>query len=333
MRITRRMLEKIVRDTVAERTRNNRSLMAIYLCGSLLDQDFLLGGATDIDLVFIHTDPIESEREIVYLTDEIHLDIAHHLHRDYRQTRRLRTDPWLGPTLFSCNILHDPQHFLDFTQASVRGQFDRSDNVYERAHAFYDQSRAIWFDYYQESGEPGQKEVSDYLQAVAKAANAIASLSGGPLTERRFLQKFPPRAEAIGRGGLYAGLLGLLGAPTVDVTTLKSWLLGWEAAFDALPAVNRPPGLAPERKHYYLQAFEVLADSPQPETLLWPLLRTWTDMAGLLPRESSERNEWRMALAHLNILSDFDSRLKALDAYLDLIDETLDRWGRANGVL
>jgi hypothetical protein len=67
--------------------------------------------------------------------------------------------------------------------------------------------------------------------------------------------------------------------------------------------------------------------------LLWPLLRTWTDIAGLLPGESSQRDEWRMALAHLNILSDFDSRLEALDAYLDLIDETLDHWGRSNGVL
>jgi len=63
------------------------------------------------------------------------------------------------------------------------------------------------------------------------------------------------------------------------------------------------------------------------------LLRTWTDMAGLLPRDSSERGEWRQALNHLNILGDFSSRLKALDAYLDLIDETLDQWGRSNGVL
>jgi len=327
------MLEKIVSDTVADRTRNNRSLMAIYLCGSLLEEEFLLGGTTDIDLVFIHADPIEEEREIVYLTGDIHLDIAHHLHRDYRQTRRLRTDPWLGPTLFSCTVLHDPQHFLDFTQASVRGQFNRSDNVYERARAFYDQARSIWFDYYQETGEPGQKDVSDYLYAVSKAANSIASLSGSPLTERRFLLKFDRRAEAIGRSGLFAGLMGLLGAPTVDGETLKSWLAGWEAGFDSLPAESRPPGLAPERKFYYMRAFEAMIDGGQPESVLWPLLRTWTDMAGLLPRDSSERGEWRQALNHLNILGDFSSRLKALDAYLDLIDETLDQWGRSNGVL
>jgi hypothetical protein len=333
MRITRRVLEKIVRDTVAQRTRDNRSLMAIYLSGSLLEDDFLLGGTTDIDLVFIHADPVELEREIVYLTDEVHLDISHHLHRDYRQTRSLRTHPWLGPILFSCSVLHDPQHFLDFTQASVRGQFDRADHVFERARSFYDQAREIWFDYYHESGEPGQREVNDYLQAVGKAANAIASLTGGPLTERRFLLKFPARAEAIGRSGLYAGLLGLLGSPTVDAATIKSWLPGWESAFDALPNQNRTAGLSLERKYYYLQAFKAMVDSSQPETVLWPMLRTWTEMAGLFPPDSSGQDDWRLALGHLNILSDFDQRVKALDAYLDMVDEALDRWARSNGVL
>jgi hypothetical protein len=71
----------------------------------------------------------------------------------------------------------------------------------------------------------------------------------------------------------------------------------------------------------------------QPEAVLWPLLRTWTEMAGLLPKDGSERGDWRLALGHLNILSDFDQRVKALDAYLDLVDETLDRWARSNGVL
>ncbi len=333
MRITRRMLEKIVKDTVAERTRSNRSLLAIYLSGSLLEEEYLLGGTTDIDLVFIHTDPVGSEREIVPLTEDIHLDIAHHQHRDYRQTRKLRTDPWLGPTLFSCNILHDPQHFLDFTQASVRGQYDRPDYIYERARTFYDQARSIWFDYYQENREPGQKEVSDYLLAVGKSANAIASLSAGPLTERRFLLKYLSRAEAIGRPGLFAGLMGLLGAQTVDAAMMKSWLPGWEAAFDNLPVETRSPGLASERKQYYLKAFEAILGSVQPETMLWPLLRTWTDMAGLLSKDGSEYGDWRLALNHLNILSDFGTRLEALDAYLDLVDETLDQWGRSNGVL
>ena len=53
MRITRDSLLRIVQDTVAQRTRADRSLLAIYLCGSLLEEDFLLGGTTDLD--GIHT--------------------------------------------------------------------------------------------------------------------------------------------------------------------------------------------------------------------------------------------------------------------------------------
>ena len=35
--------------------------------------------------------------------------------------------------VFSAQILHDPQHFLDFTQASVRGQFSQAEHVMARA--------------------------------------------------------------------------------------------------------------------------------------------------------------------------------------------------------
>jgi hypothetical protein len=44
MRITTETLLKIARDTVAQRTRSDRSLLAIYLTGSLLESEPLLGG-------------------------------------------------------------------------------------------------------------------------------------------------------------------------------------------------------------------------------------------------------------------------------------------------
>ena len=44
MRITRDTLLKIARDTVDSRTRQDRTIMAVYLSGSLLENDFQLGG-------------------------------------------------------------------------------------------------------------------------------------------------------------------------------------------------------------------------------------------------------------------------------------------------
>ena len=57
MRINRQTLLRIANDTVAQRVRQERGILSAYLCGSLLGDDYLLGGCTDIDLVFIHIDP------------------------------------------------------------------------------------------------------------------------------------------------------------------------------------------------------------------------------------------------------------------------------------
>jgi len=332
MRITREVLLKLARDTVSRRVSEERDLLAIYLCGSLLEEEFLLGGATDIDLVFVHADKVASPREISRLVDEVHLDIAHHEDREYRQTRRLRVHPWLGPALNGCTVMYDPQHFMDFTQASVRGQFDRPDYVLQRSRKQMEKARQIWFSYQSETAEMGPQAVTGYLRAVAHAANTVASLSGPPLTERRFLLNFPARAEAVGRPGLHAGLLGLLGAPNVDPQLLGSWIPLWDEAYQAISPQLAPPRLHPDRRLYYLDAFEALVNGLQPEEVLFPMLRTWTMAVGLLPADSPSRTAWRQATVRLGIGGGaFHERVAALDAYLDLIEETLEVWARQNG--
>jgi hypothetical protein len=332
MRITHETLLKNAQDAIIQRTRADRGIVSVYLTGSLLGDDYLLGGAADIDLVFVHTDRPDSEREIVRLTDEIHLDIAHHAQRDYRQARSLRLHPWMGPTLNTCKPLYDPQHFLDFTQASVRGQFDRADNVLARARQQAEHARQIWSASADAMPAPGPQAVADYLRAVDHAANAIASLSGPPLTERRYLLNFAARAEAAGRPGLHAGLLGLLGAPHAELETLRQWLTLWQAAFEALhpaPALLR---LAPARHAYYQQAFEALLNGSQPRAVLWPLLRTWTLAVRHLPEEGTQRQAWVEACEHLGLQGPaFAERIQALDAFLDMVEETLEEWARANG--
>jgi hypothetical protein len=332
MRITPETLLKIARDTVAKRTRSDRNILSIYLHGSLLYGDPLLGGTADIDLVFVHNDGAPSAREIQRLSDEVHLDIAHHARSDYRQARNLRLHPWLGPTIFSCRILYDPQHFMDFTQASVRGQFNRPDYVIGRARGQAEHARQLWEALYNLSGEAGLAEVNHYLRAVEHAANAVASLSGPLLTERRFLLHFPARADAVAHPGLYPGLLGLLGAPNVDAPDLQAWLAPWQAAYAAVSPEIAPPRLHPARCAYYKRAFEKIASGERPQDILWPLLRTWTHTVQLLPEDSEARLAWTEALQRLGLLgSGFSGRVSALDAYLDTVEEILDEWARANG--
>ncbi len=330
MRINRDTLLRIAEETVAQRTRRGRNILAAYLSGSLLGDDFLLGGTTDIDLAFIHLDEPKTGREIVRLTDDVHLDIAHYEQRDFSQTRRLRLHPWMGPVLYECKVLYDPQHFLDFIQASVRGQFYRQDYILKRAQGQLEHARQIWLDFNGNVPEnPGPKHLSDYLRAIDHAANAIAGLSGPPLTERRLLLHFPQRAEAAGHPGLYPALLGMLGGPNASHESLQSWLPVWEQSMSALPGKDLPARLHPNRHAYYLRAFEAILASEHPVAMLWPLLRTWTQAAALMPEATAGRAVWEAACAQLGLLGDsFSERVVALDAFLDLVEETIEAWAR-----
>lgn len=334
MRITRDLLLKVVNDTIIQRTRVDRAILAAYLTGSLLGENYMLGGAADVDLAFIHLDDPPVEREIVRLTDEVHLDISHYSQKMFRQPRTLRQHPWMGPTISGCKVVYDPQHFMDFTQASVRGQFDRSDNVLGRVRPQVEHARQMWlgFSNHLPSGADPE-EVARFLRAVDHAANGLAGLSGPPLTERRFLLDFPARAEAIGHPNLQAALLGMVGAPYVEAARLRDWLADWQAAYDALPSMDTPPRLHPHRRAYYLLAIQSMLQGGQSHAALWPMLRTWTLAASRLPQDAPSRLAWQSACEQLGLLGDrLPERIQALDAFLDMAEEAIEGWEQAAGV-
>ena len=333
MQITTEVLKKFAEATVKKLTCSNHNILAAYLTGSLVtEENPQLGGTADIDLIFIHIGEPQISREILRLTDEVHLDIAHHPQRDYLQRRELRVHPWLGPVISEATVMYDPQHFLDLTRASVQGQFHRADNTLKRSRTLIELARETWLNFQLAPPVSSPETIFDYLQVLENAANSIALLGGDPLTERRFLLNFPDRADAIGRPGMYAGLLGLLGAPRVDGETLAAWLPAWETTLDALPQAGRHPRLHPYRKSYYLRAFEAIMGSGQPQNILWPLLRTWTLAARSLSEGDPAIQGWRDACQHLGLLgSDFAERITALDAYLEQVEEAIDAWAQENG--
>lgn len=329
MRINREILLKIARETVAQQARAQREILSAYLIGSLLEEEPLLGGTTDIDLVFVWNSAPPAERAIQPLSEQVHLDIAHHSRSVYRQARRLRQHPWLGQDIARAMILHDPQHFMDFAQASVRGLFDRPENTLERAQRLAEKSRQTWLEYAPSPPEAQPTVIHAYLAALENAANALASLGGAPLAERRFLVRFQERAQALGQPGLYTGLLGLLGVLDLPMETLRDWQPAWLAAFGQPDA---PPVVAPERRAYYQQAVEAHLAGENPQAAWWPMLRTWTRLAAA---DSSGETlpGWQAATDRLGLLgAAFPGRLAALDVYLDQLEETLETWGRERGV-
>lgn len=333
MRITRETLLKIARDTVTQRTRSDSSIISAYLCGSLLGDDYLLGGAADIDLALIHIDDPVRPREIVALTEDVHLDIAHYGQGDFRNPRQLRLHPWMGPTLFGCKPMYDPQHFLDFTLASVRGQFDRPDYILKRSRQQAEHARQIWLSFITEpERQPGTHALQKYLRAVDHAANAVSCLSGMPLAERRLLLEFGRRAQDAGQPGLLPGLVGLLGGAKFRVDDGPDLLSGWAETWDSAASAQETARLHPARRAYYLKSFQAALESSQPQALLWPLLRTWTQAADSLPEDSPGRKVWQRAVERLALSgSDFDERVQAMDHYLDLVEETLENWAASHG--
>lgn len=332
MRITPETLLRLAKDTVNQRARP-LGLLGAYLHGSLLTTSPLLGGTTDIDLFFIHIDDFPQEREIVRLTDDVHLDISHHNRSLYRQARDLRRHPWMGPTLYSCKPLYDPQHFIDFIQASVRGQYHHPENILARSRQLVEEARQIWFTFEETPYLSEADRLNNYLTALKYSANSIAIFSGSPLPVRRLLVFLSERAAAIEHGGFYPGLLGLLGAPNVDKDALKAWLPDWKDAYTALPVETVSPALHPHRLLYYRRGIEALLDSDKPLNALWPLLSTWTQAAISLPANHPAYEGWKLAVDRLGLLGEpLKERLAALDTYLDTIEETLETWASKNGV-
>lgn len=333
MRITNEILLKFAQDAVDRAAESDHSLVAAYLRGSLLYGNPLLGGAADIDLVFVQLIKPEADREIVRLTDDIHLDIEHHYQPVYQHARELRSHPWLGPTLRDARILHDPQHLLDFVQASVRGMFDQPETVIERARPLSESARQTWMELqFSTPTNPGPNDVQRYLGAIQDASNAVSLLSGRPISGRRLLMDFSERADAIGKNGLYHAVIGLLGGPQANTEQLAIWLKQWGTAYDQLHPQLTPPSLSPDRKFYYAKSLQALLDSNQPLDMLWSLLESWTQLAICLQSDEQILNEYTDALLKLGLLGDgFSEKVEALDRFLDMIEETVEEWAIKNG--
>ena len=331
MRITRELLIRLAKENTQERAYNDKSILAAYLSGSVLQDDPLLGGTTDIDLVFVHDRTPEHPREIKALSPDIHLDILHRDQKDYDPPRELRNNPWLGHELYDPMLLYETKHFFEFAQASLRGGFDEPKNILKRSYKLLNHARKIWLDLQLKTSDPGPKEIINYLDALQHAANAIAELNGPPLAERRLLLDFPARAEAIERPEFSTGLLGLLGGTEITPAILAELLPAWNNSFTfAAKTADIDPRIHLARLAYYEKAIEAILSGENPLAALWPFLQTWTLSASALVE--NQFPAWQRICELLKIGGEhFESRLEGLDQYLDNIEEMLEKMLQAHG--
>lgn len=334
MRVTRESLIRIAKETVQERTYNDKNFVAAYLTGSLLTGDPFLGGVTDIDLVLVTANTPPMTREIVGLTPDFHLDISYRAKADYAPPRELRVNPWLGYEIYDPMLLYESQHFFEFTQAAVRAGFEFHEPalVLQRCRTLLDHGRKIWFDLMDIGEDSGPKDVAKYLKSLYHAVNVIAELNGPPLPERRLLLMFPSLAEQAERPGLSIGLLGLLGASDLEASTLENWLPAWESDFkSAFETGKADPRIHTARLNYYKKCFQAMLGGDEPNVMLWPLFNSWTRAIVVLPEDDIDA--WQAARTRLGLSgAGFVERVEGLDHYLDEIDILLDEIAEANGL-
>ena len=335
MRVTRESLIRIAKETAQERAFNDRDIIAAYLTGSLVSNEIdpMLGGTTDLDIIFVHDTEPKHRREFVRLTPDFHVDISHRARAEFKRPRELRLDPWLGWEMYDPMLLFEREKFFEFVQAGLRAgfEFNAPAPALHRSRMLLSHGRQIWRDLLEIEDLVTPQDVAKYMKSLFHAVNAVAELSGPPLHERRILLEFPTRAEAAQRPGMVEELYGLLGASALEGETLHSWLAGWRSDFEAASESNRVDAhIHPVRLNYYEKAIQALLACDNPRAALWSLLQTWTLAADVLPENALDA--WRSACGQLGLTAvGIEERVSRLDHFLDevegLLDELTVRYG------
>ena len=143
---------------------------------------------------------------------------------------------------------------------------------------------------------------------------------------------FASRAEAASRPGMDAALIGLMGASALDPSVMQGWLPEWKSAFEAASANSRvETRIHLARLNYYEKALQAILGGDKPIAALWPLMRTWTFAAEVLPENALEA--WREACGQLGLgWVGFDLRVSGLDHFLDEVEALLDELAAQNGL-
>jgi hypothetical protein len=326
MRITRDLLLKLAKDTVKQRTANDRNIVAAFLIGAVREMDDpLLGGTADIDLLFI-SDDRRHFRDCVKLNNEVTLDILYEPLANYEPARKLRADALRGHLMYDPMPLYETRHFFEFVQSAVRSQFDDPANVLARTRPFAEHARQLWMELQLTADDPSAAELKKYLEALRHAANAIAGLTGAPLTDRRFISTFALRAASANTPDLVDALSNLLGAPNLNPAEARTWLADWEQALGVAIDRKVDERLHPLRIPYYRKAIEAQLDSDKPSSALWPLLDTWTTAAAAMSELRQPARAWQTALESLGLLGGgFEAHLQALDRFIDRVEERLEQ--------
>ncbi len=334
MRITKDLLLATAKDAVKRTLFNSNDIVCAYLTGSIIREDPLLGGTTDIDLFYVHSVDVEINRELVPVAEDYHLDITHLSQSYFSQPRKLRTDAWVGS--FLCHypiVLFESNHWFDIIRSAVFANFFQPVNIIQRVTPFIEEARRDWVTLQRQGSDLDDEFMHTYLKAIKNAANAVACLTYVPLTDRRVLIDFPAAALGVQMPGLTGGLIDLIVPPDPIEPDWETWLANWNIAFSSIQQIgNTPLSYSEMRRSYYEKAIFSLKDENN-QAALWILLWTWSFMSSRLPKNGSSQKGYMDLLGQLMLSPDhFSDRVDGLDQFLEAVEEIIERWKAAVGL-
>ncbi|MEI8348479.1 MAG: hypothetical protein WCG27_13500, partial [Pseudomonadota bacterium] len=269
------------------------------------------------------------DREIIKLSNEYHFDISYESSALYSQPRDLRAEGWRGWNMWDPLLLYQKGRFFEYTQSIVRAQFDDPINVIKRSRFFAEPARQAWF---QLQLNPDLATPTKVLSIASDSANAVACLSGPPLTERSLLTVFLERTKNISVEELVKPLFSGI-SRNVSPETIQLWLPEWESAFSTASLSPSDLRIHPSRLTYYKNSILSQLNSDFPASSLWPLLNTWSLAVENGNLAKDQIDKWLSVCSELGLsTTSFQERLQSIDVFLDLLEEVLYQLETDNGL-
>src|SRR6185503_13878283 len=103
--------------------------------GSVARSEPPLGDAVDLDILLIDDSPPDPAYELTRLSEFVFVDANFLRTNELSDRKTLRGNHFLAPAINDALILHDPRHYFDILQASIRAPYNKPDNIYSRARA------------------------------------------------------------------------------------------------------------------------------------------------------------------------------------------------------
>ncbi len=322
MKYTRDILVDLANELVLKRYSKDTKVDAVFLVGSVRPDNAIIESPTDVDLLVLHNGDIPRERELVKISPDYHFDIYFEETNYYNNPKDLRTDGWRGWAMWDPLLLHQNNHFFEYTQSVLRSQFDDPKNIIGRVRYFSNRARKKWAAF---DSAPQKTNPTDYLKAVYDAGNAFACLSTQPFTKRGFLEQFYQQATEMDLPDLIPLLIDCI-SESKQPDMIRDSLTEWDHCFTLATQSFANYTVHPYRINYYRSAITRQLQGDLPIAALWPYMLTWS----YISQESSEHRTIHRAWDQVSKMAGYTqdemvTRIHKLDAFLESIEDIIDQ--------